>query len=88
MMPAMSTKFNKLELCTIVLHAIVLRISTAFYAAVHNEFPTEITRLTTRLKSVCDQNKEHHRMIKKFSQQDGPKEEWNRILMKLDEHCG
>ena len=40
-----------------------LTVLTTYYAAVQNEFPTDITRLTAQLTRVCDQNKEHKRLL-------------------------
>ncbi len=39
----MNIKYTEIELCIIVLNAVNLTVSTAYYAAVHNEFPTDIT---------------------------------------------
>merc|ERR1712194_396732 len=60
---ALNIKYAEIELCTIVLNAVNLTVSTAYYAAVQNEFPTDITRLTSKLTRVCDQNKEHKRLL-------------------------
>ena len=62
-MSAMNIKYTEIELCSIVLNAVHLTVSTAYYAAVQNEFPTDITRLTAQLTRVCDQNKEHKRLL-------------------------
>ena len=64
---AMNTKYTEIELCTIVLNAVNLTVSTAYYAAVQNEFPTDINRLTSQLTRVCDQNKEHKRLLNDFA---------------------
>ena len=48
-MAALNVKYTEIELCTIVLNAVNLTVSTAYYAAVQNEFPTDITRLTAQL---------------------------------------
>ena len=48
-MSSMNIKYTDIELCTIVLNAVNLTVSTAYYAAVQNEFPTDITRLTAQL---------------------------------------
>ena len=45
----MNIKYTEIELCTIVLNAVNLTVLTAYYAAVQNEFPTDITRLTAQL---------------------------------------
>ena len=45
-MSVMNTEYTEIELCTIVLNAVNLTVSTALYAAVKNEFPTDITPLT------------------------------------------
>ena len=44
-----------------------LTLPTAYYAAVQNEFPTDITRLTAQLTRVCDQNKEHKRLLNELA---------------------
>ena len=62
-MAAMNTKYTEIELCTIVLNAVNLTVLTAYYATVQNEFPTDINRLTSQLTRVCDQNKEHKRLL-------------------------
>ena len=61
-MSAMNIKYTEIELCTIVLNAVNFTVSTVYYTAVQNEFPTDITRLTAQLTRVCDQNKEHKRL--------------------------
>ena len=58
-MSAMNTKYTEIELCTTVLNAANLTVLTAYYDAVHNEFPTYITRFTAQLTRVCNQNTEH-----------------------------
>ena len=56
---AMNATYTEIELFIIVLNAVNLTVLTTFYAAVRNEFPTNITKLTVQLTRVCDQNKEH-----------------------------
>ena len=48
-------------------------MSTAYCAAVQKEFPTDITRLTAQLTRVCDQNKEHKRLLTGFASRMGLK---------------
>ena len=48
-MSAMNIKHTEIELCTTVLNAVNLTVSTTYYAAVQNMFPTDITRLTAQL---------------------------------------
>jgi hypothetical protein len=72
-MTAMNVKYTEVELCTIVLHAVNLRTSTAYYASVQNEFPTDLTRLTQQLTRVCDQNKEHKRLLNDLASRMGVK---------------
>jgi hypothetical protein len=72
-MAAMNVKYTEVELCTIVLHAVNLRTSTAYYASVQNEFPTDLTRLTQQLTRVCDQNKEHKRLLNDLASRMGVK---------------
>ena len=61
-MSALNVKYTEIELCTIVLNAVNLTVPTAYYAAVQNEFPTDITRLTAQFTRVCNQNKEHKKV--------------------------
>ena len=72
-MVAMNTKYTEIELCTIVLNAVNRTVSTAYYAAVQNEFPTDINRLTSQLTRVCDQNKEHKRLLNDLASRMGLK---------------
>jgi hypothetical protein len=72
-MTAMNVKYTEIELCSIVLNAVNLRTSTAYYASVQNEFPTDITRLTLQLTRVCDQNKEHKRLLQDLAARMGLK---------------
>ena len=65
-MTAMTVKHTEIELCTLVLNAINLCTLTAFYTSIQNKFPTDITKLTLRLTRVCDQNKEHTRLLNDF----------------------
>ena len=51
---AMNMKYTEIKLYTIVLNAVNLTVLTAYYAAVQNDFPTDITRLTAQLTRVCD----------------------------------
>ena len=62
-MSAMNVKYTEIKICIIVLNAVNLNMLTAFYAAVQNEFPTDITKLTLQLTRVCNQNKEHKRLL-------------------------
>ena len=70
-MAAMNTKYTDIKLCTIVLNAVNLTVSTAYYAAVQNEFSTDITRLTAQLTRVCNQNKEHNRFLNTLASRIG-----------------
>ena len=72
-MTAMNVKYTEIELCTIVLNAVNLRTSTAYFASVQNEFPTDLTKLTQQLTRVCDQNKEHKRMLNDLASRMGLK---------------
>ena len=62
-MTAINVKYSYIELCTIVLNAVNARVSTAVYALVQSEFPTNISKLTQQLTRVCDQNKEHRLLL-------------------------
>ena len=66
---AMNIKYTEIELCTIVFNAVNFTVLTASYAAVQNEFPTDIKRLTAQLTRVCDQNKEHKRLLNDLASQ-------------------
>ena len=46
---ATNVKYSDIELYTIVLNAVNVHVSTAFYALVQIEFPTEISKLTHQL---------------------------------------
>ena len=72
-MAALNVKYTEIELCIIVLNAVNLTVSTAYYASVQNEFPTDITRLTSQLTRVCDQNKEHKRLLNDLASRMGLK---------------
>ena len=48
-------------------------MSTVYYAAVHNEFPTYVTRLTAQLNRVCNQNKDHKRLLNDLTSRLGLK---------------
>ena len=48
-MTTINTKYTEIKLCTIALNAVNLNGLTAYYAAVQNEFPTDITKLTAQL---------------------------------------
>ena len=62
-MSVMNTKYTEIELCTTVLNAVNITVLTACFAAVQNEFPIDITKLNVQLTRVCDQNKEHKRLL-------------------------
>ena len=69
----MTIKYTEIELCTIVLNVVNLTVSTACYEAIQDEFPTDITRLTAQLTRVCDQHKEHKRLLKDLATRLGLK---------------
>ena len=55
--------FGRIHICVYSRIPFNLRTSTAFHASVQNKFPTDITKLTFQLTKVCNQNKEHHRLL-------------------------
>ena len=50
-------------MCTIVVHAILLKYANSYYAMVENEFPYCLDTLTQRLIWVEAQSREHKRQI-------------------------
>ena len=48
-MTATTGKYLDIEFCTIVLNAVNVCVSTAFYAFVQNKFSTDISKLTQQL---------------------------------------
>ena len=72
-MQPMNAKYTDIKHCTIVLNAVNLCTMTVFYASVQNKFPTDITKLTLQLTRVCNQNKEHHRLLNGLASRIGLK---------------
>ena len=70
---AINIKYTEIKLCTIILNAVNVTVLTVYYTDVHNEFPTDITRLTAQLTRVCDQNREHKRLLNDLASRMGLK---------------
>ena len=68
----MNVKYTDIKHFTIF-NAIAICTATAFYTFVQNEFPTDTTKLTLQLTTVCNLNKEHHRLINNLASRIGVK---------------
>ena len=77
-MTVRNVKYTEIERCTIVLNAVSnLRTSTTFYASVQDKFPTDIIKLTLQLNIVCNQDKEHKRLLNDLASMMGLTTKWS-----------